>query len=248
MKKGILITGSSQGIGLGIARQYAQNDFHVFLNYLKNDEKAEHAKKELEKLGGTVTLHRADVRSKKQVIDMFDEIKGSGVSLDTVVLNAVDEIPKPIDKVSLEEWHQVLLTKLDGAFLVSKYSIPLLQNSDNPALVYITSSDGWRPNGEYIAYQVGTAGLIAMFIANAIYLSKKYKIRVNAVAPGPVKTGLWEKAGQSEEMWNDFAKNNPVGRVATVEDVAKAVWYVAEDPNKFINATTINVDGGSQFL
>jgi NAD(P)-dependent dehydrogenase (short-subunit alcohol dehydrogenase family) len=139
------------------------------------------------------------------------------------------------------------VTKLDGAFLITKYAVTLLAKSSNPAITFITSSVGWRPDGQYLAYQVGTAGLIAMANANAQYLCKKYKIRVNSVAPGPVKTALWQKAGATEETWKDLLELSPVGRLATVEDVASAVWYVSEDLKSFINGTTINVDGGSQW-
>lgn len=73
-------------------------------------------------------------------------------------------------------------------------------------------------------------------------------VSLNAVAPGAIRTGIWEKAGQSEEMWADFENRSPVGRVATPTDVAEAVWFLAEDPRRFINGTTINVDGGSQWV
>lgn len=245
--KAIMVTGSSQGIGFGIAQYYASRGFHVCVNYLSNDELAKKAVLQLEDAGASVSLHRCDVTNEDAVKDMYAEIEALGHQLETVVTNATDEIPKPIDEATLDEWHQVLLTKLDGAFLVTKYAIGPLRGAANPAIIFITSSEGWKPDGEYIAYQVGTAGLIAMMIGNAKYLAKKHGIRVNAVAPGPVKTGLWDKAGQSEEMWQSFSERSPVGRVPTTEDVAAAVWFLAEDPMKFLNGTTINVDGGSQW-
>jgi NAD(P)-dependent dehydrogenase (short-subunit alcohol dehydrogenase family) len=246
--KAILITGSSQGIGLGIAKYYATREFHICVNYHENEKRADDAIAELRDLGATPTLHRADVTVEPAVKEMYDEIDASGHQLETVVVNATHEIPKPIDEVTFEEWHRVLLTKLDGAFLAIKYAIPLLAKADNPAIVVITSSEGWRPDGEYLAYQVGTAGLISIMIGNSRYLCNKYRIRVNAVAPGPVHSGLWEKAGESDEMWQEFAQKTPTGRVATTDDVAAAVWYLAEDPQKFLNGTTVNVDGGKQWI
>lgn len=245
--KAILITGSSQGIGLGIGQYYAARGFHVCINYLKNDDKARQALAGLQESEGSASLHRCDVRDEKAVTQMYADIAALGHTLETVVVNAADEVPKPIDEATLDEWHRVLLTKLDGAFLTIKYAIPLLQKSENPAIIVITSSEGWRPNGEYIGYQVGTAGLISIMAGNSRYLCKKYGIRVNAVAPGPIHSGIWEKAGQTDQMWKDFANRSPVGRVATGADVAAAVWYLAEDPNKLLNGTTVNVDGGSQW-
>jgi NAD(P)-dependent dehydrogenase (short-subunit alcohol dehydrogenase family) len=246
--KAILITGSSQGIGFGIAKYYAERDFHVCINYLKNDEKATQALTSLKASGGSASLHRCDVRNESTVKAMYDDIVALGHQLETVVVNATDEVPKPIDEATFDEWHQVLLTKLDGAFLSIKYSVSLLEHAANPAIVVITSSEGWRPDGEYLAYQVGTAGLISIMVGNSRYLAKKYGIRVNAVAPGPVPSGLWDKAGQTDGMWEDFRSRSPVGRTATTEDVGAAVWCLAEDPRKFLNGTTINVDGGSQWV
>lgn len=247
--KAILITGSSQGIGFGIAKYYAARDFHVCLNYNKDTSKANEAVASLRKLGATPSLYRCDVKDEHDVRRMYDQIAGSGHQLETVVVNATDEIPKAIDEATLQEWHQVLLTKLDGAFLAIKYAIPLLRNADNPAIILITSSEGWRPDGEYLAYQVGTAGLISIMVGNSRYLCKKYGIRVNAVAPGPVHSGLWAKAGgETEQMWREFEEKTPVGRVATTNDIGAAVWYLAEDPMKFLNGTTVNVDGGKQWV
>ena len=243
-KDAILITGASKGIGLWIAEKFCKEWIHVFINYHQDDIAAKSAKKFLDNLQWWSTLIKCDVRSEKQVITMFTEIQKSWFSLESVVVNAVHEIPQPIDEVSFQDWHSVLLTKLDGSFLITKYCIELLKLADNASITYITSEDGIRPSWEYIAYQVWTAGLIAMCHAQSQYLAKKYKIRCNAIAPWPIKTPLWEKAWQSDEMWEGFNKSTPIGRVGTVKDVADAVWYVSRDPNKFINWTTIQIDGG----
>lgn len=245
--RGILITGGTQGIGRGIAEFYTGRGFHAFLNYLSQTSVAEGAAKAILDAGGSCSLHQADVRVEADVAGMCEAIAESGHQLETLVINAVDEVPKAVDEATFDEWHRVLLTKLDGAFLSLKYAIPLLRKADNPAVAFITSSDGWRPTGEYVAYQVGTAGLIAMANGNSKYLAKKYGIRVNCVSPGPVRTGLWKKAGEAPNMWEDYAARNPLGRVATVEDVAAAVWTLSEDPRKFLNGTMINVDGGTQW-
>ena len=246
--KSVLITGGTRGIGLGIARKYASEGFHCFLNFLSDDSNAHLALNEIEALGGSGTLLKGDVRDFALMQNQYDVIKESGHSLETLVIGAVDELPKAVDEASVDEWHKVLLTKLDGAFVAIKLAVPYLASAENPSVIFLTSADGWRPDGSYLAYQVGTGGLVTMAIANAIYLCKKYRIRVNSVAPGPVRTDLWRKAGETEELWKSLNERSPVGRVATVEDVAEAVWFLAQDPRKFLNGTTINVAGGTQWL
>lgn len=141
-----------------------------------------------------------------------------------------------------------MLTKLDGAFLCTKHAIPLLQQSDNPSVTYITSVDGERPDGDYIGYQVGTAGLIAMTKANAVYLGRKHGIRVNAVAPGPVRTQLWGPDLTNEDMWQRFNTKSPLHRVGTGTEAGDACVFLANDPHRFLNGAFIDVDGGSRLV
>lgn len=247
-KKVVLVTGSSKGLGSAISRRFAAAGYHAIVTY-HNDRAAGLAVVQaIIDAGGSATLHQLDVRSEESVSRLLSDVSSVHGRLDTLVSNAVTEIAKPIDAASLDEWHQVLLTKLDGAFLTTKYAIPLLVKSDNPSVIYITSGDGERPNGEFIGYQIGTAGLIAMTKANAVYLAKKFGIRVNAVSPGPVKTPLWDQlGGENEEMWRGFADSAPVKRIATPEDVADACYFLASDARKFLNGVFLHVDGGSQW-
>ena len=157
----------------------------------------------------------------------------------------MQEIAKSIDNASFEEWKLVTSTKIDGVFLCTKYALPLLRQSENANVINLTSHDGERPNPAYLAYCVGTAGVIAMTKALAVSLPKE-GIRVNAVSPGPIRTPLWDAlGGGNEEMWREFSQENPMGRNATEADVANAVMMLVNDPGKFLNGNFLYVNGGN---
>jgi NAD(P)-dependent dehydrogenase (short-subunit alcohol dehydrogenase family) len=114
--KAILITGSSQGIGRGIAEYYAANGFHVFVNYLSRTDLANKVVSGIVALGGSASAEQADVRNEDQVRGLYTSIEATGHNLKTVVINATDEIPKPIDLATFDEWHQVLSPSLTALF------------------------------------------------------------------------------------------------------------------------------------
>lgn len=245
MKKVALVTGSSQGIGKAIAKKLAENGYITYITYLKNKTLGELTVKEIIKKGGKGILVKLDVKSEEGVKTVFGKIKKEQGQLNVLVNNAGIDISKDIETASLKDWQDVVNTKIDGNFLCTKYALPLMKNQDNPNLIIIVSSLGERPDPDYPAYSIGTAGTIAFTKAMALYLGK-YGIRTNAIGPGTTKTAMWDDLGEnSDEMWRKFAKNNPMGRVSTPEDIANATLMVINDKSKLINGNIIYMDGGS---
>lgn len=243
----IAITGASKGIGAQIARRYGALGCAVYVTYRTDEAGARTVAAQVEEAGGVGHVVALDVKDEASVRHLYDEIDRDHGCLDVLVSSAVQEIAKTIEDATFDEWHTVLLTKLDGAFLNTKYALPLLKRSKNGSVVYITSFDGEMPDGDYIGYQTGTAGLIGLAKAMAVYLPR-FGIRANALSPGAVRTPLWDAlGGEDESMWAGFAKRNPMGRIATTEDVADACVFLTEDPHRFINGNFLYVDGGARW-
>ena len=115
---------------------------------------------------------------------------------------------------------------------------------ENANLIIITSTLGEYPKPEYLAYSVGSAGIIAFAKAMALELSK-YGIRTNAVCPGTTRTFMQESIrGTNEDVWNNLANNNPMGRLSTPQDIASVVMSIIKDVSRYLNGTVIHVDGG----
>ncbi|MBI5127158.1 SDR family oxidoreductase [Candidatus Roizmanbacteria bacterium] len=245
MKKVALVTGSSQGIGRAIAINLAENGYITYVTYLKNKPKGERVINEITKKGGKAILVKLDVKSEENVKRVFEKIKTEYGQLNVLVSNAGIDIPKTIEIASFKDWQDVVNTKINGNFLCTKYGLPLMKNQDNANLIIIVSSLGEKPDPDYPAYCIGTAGTIAFTKAMALYLGK-YNIRTNAIGPGTTKTQMWVDIGEnSDEMWKTFEKNNPLGRVSTPEDIANSILMIINDKSRFLNGNIIYIDGGS---
>jgi len=244
-ERAALVTGSSKGIGAAIAKRLAREGYHAFVTYYRDEPAGRRVVADIESAGGRATLLHLDVRSQDSVLGVMHTIEQRVDHLNVLVNNAVMEIAKNIEDASFEEWKIVTETKIDGAFLCTKHAVPLLRKADNPNVIIITSYDGVKPQPDYIAYCIGTAGLIAFTKAMAVYLPR-YGIRVNAVSPGTTRTPLWDAlGGDNEQMWARFAERNPMGRIPTVEDVAEAVVMIVNDSTRYLNGNFVYVNGGA---
>jgi len=117
------------------------------------------------------------------------------------------------------------------------------QKSKNANIIYITSSLGDNPDPNFPAYCIGTAGIVAFTKAMAKDLGQ-YGIRVNGVSPGTTRTPMCDTMdGDNDTMWKKFAKNNPMKRVSTPEDIANCVMMIINDESEYLNGNFIYMNG-----
>lgn len=244
LKKVAVVTGSSKGIGKAIAIRLAKDGYFVYVTYHTDINGGLDVVNQITKNGGQASLHKLDVSNEDSVIKLMDSIEKEFHYLDVLVNNAEKDVSKNIEESSFEEWQLAFNTKIHGAWLSTKYAIPLLKKSENANIVIVSSSADERPSPEILSYAVATGATNSFMKAIAIYLSK-YKIRVNAVMPGQVRTANWGKLEKDDALWKSFAKNNPLKRVATTEDIADAVMILVNDPHKFLNGNFFFVNGGN---
>ena len=241
--KAALITGSSKGIGRAIAGKLAVEGYFVFVTYLTDQEGAQKVHEEIGKKRSRIL--KLDVREEDSVKQVMEAVREEKGQLDVLVNNAGVEVPKQIEEISFAEWKQVLNTKINGVFLCAKYALPLLKKSVAGNVINLTSSMGDNPNYRYPAYCTATAGVDVLTKVLAVDFAR-YGIRTNAVSPGETLTPMWESLGGTDpQLWERFAKENPMGRVCTVEDIAEVVWMIISDKTQFLNGNTIYVNGGN---
>lgn len=238
-----ITTGSSKGIGKAIAIRLAKEKYFSIVTFNTDEAGADETLKEVKKVGDGMKA-RLDVISENSVKSIFNLIQKKFGQLDILVNNAGIEKPFPIEKVSLEDWNSVIYTKINGHFLCTKYAVPLLKKSKAPHIFSIVSSLGEKPDPDYPAYCVGTAGTIAFTKMMALQLGK-YGVRVNGIAPGTTRTPMWNTMGGNDEgMWESFAKGNPLGRVSTPEDIANVVALLLTKDAEYLNGNIVYVNGG----
>lgn len=243
MQKVALVTGSSKGIGKAIAIRLAKDGYFVYVTYLNDETGGQATVDEIKKMGGQSSLQLLDVSDENSVSQLTASIADESGHLDVLVNNAERDVTKTMEKASYTEWKLAFDTKLHGAWLCTKYSLPLLKKSKNANVIIISSNADERPSPEVLSYAVATAATNSFVKAMAIHLPP-FGIRVNAVMPGQTRTANWGELEKDDALWESFAKSNPMKRVTTTEDVADAVMLLINDPHKFMNGNFFYVNGG----
>ena len=236
MRKTVLITGGSRGLGASISKVFAQNGYNIIINYKSSDNLANNLKQELESNYHTkVMLIKADISKENEVTQMFQNIIQKYPKIDVLVNNASIALDNDLDNKDALEFKRVLDVNLLGTYLVTKYSLDLF---DTGAIINVASTNGIDTGYiESIDYDASKAGVIALTHDFARALAPN--IRVNAVAPG------WINTDMTSNLNPDFkVKEILLKRFADPEEVAKVVFFLASSDASYINDTIIRVDGG----
>ncbi len=241
----IAITGAGAGIGRGLALHFHGLGWRVAA--LDRDRAA------LAELAALLPRARCltavcDVGKESQVARAFGRIETwlDGAPLTCLVNNAglADPYSGPLETMELAAWRGWIDASLTAAFLCSRAALPLLRRGEGASVVNISSTRSRQSEPETFAYAAAKGGLDALTHAMAVSLGPQ--IRVNAVAPGWIETGPWQKAQHRTEAEHRAIDQDqhPAGRVGRVEDIAAAVEWLAGPGAGFMTGQRIVVDGG----
>jgi NAD(P)-dependent dehydrogenase (short-subunit alcohol dehydrogenase family) len=239
--KTALITGGNSGIGLATARLFVAEGARVAITG-RNKSTLDAAAKEL---GPNALVFRADVSDSRTHESVFGEIKEQFGHLDVVFANAGIGTFAPIAETSDEMFSDVLRTNLTGVFFTVKSALPLMRTGGSIVLNgSIAESVGFPGSA---AYAASKGGMQSMARAMAPELSP-LGIRINLIAPGPIKTPIAERSSLPPEQMVGIVKllesGIPLGRRGEAEEVAKVVLFLASDESSFVHVAEIAVDGG----
>ncbi len=241
MDKCALITGATRGIGKQIAITLAKQGYNIALNYRKENEELENTKKEIEEIGVQVLAVKGDVANfencenfVKQVIERFGQI-------DVLVNNAGITKDMLLMRMKKEDFEQVIDTNLVGTFNVTKNVVPYMMKARSGRIINISSVVGISGNAGQTNYSASKAGIIGFTKSLAKEIASR-NILVNAVAPGFIETNMTDVL--KDDVKQEIAKNIPLKRMGTTQDVANVVKFLASDDSSYITGQVINVDGG----
>lgn len=241
MDKCALITGATRGIGKQIAIILAKQGYNIALNYRKENEELENTKKEIEEIGVQVIAVKGDVANfedcenfVKQVIERFGQI-------DVLVNNAGITKDMLLMRMKKEDFEQVIDTNLVGTFNVTKNVVPYMMKARSGRIINISSVVGISGNAGQTNYSASKAGIIGFTKSLAKEIASR-NILVNAVAPGFIETNMTDVL--KDDVKQEIAKNIPLKRMGTTQDVANVVKFLASDDSSYITGQVINVDGG----
>lgn len=248
-----LITGSSSGIGAEIGRAFAKVGANVILNYPEESEeaKAQQIVREIEDKKFSCIAIKADVSKEDEVLAMFDTILGEFGTLDILVANAGIQRDSKFIDMSLEDWRQVIEVNLTGAFLCAREAAKeFLRRGVVPErsvaagkIIFTSSVHQVIPWAEHANYAASKGG-IALLMKTIAQELAPHRVRVNAIAPGAIKTSINKAAWESREAQASLLKLIPYGRIGETKDIGPVAVWLASDYSDYVTGTTIFVDGG----
>ena len=242
MSKVALVTGSSRGIGRATALRLAADGFDIIVNYNRSGKQAMQVVDAIKGKGRKAVAIKADVskwREAKALVDKSIEALGR---LDVLVNNAGIYLRTVLEDLTPEEWDRRVATNLSSVFYCTRAALPALKKSGSGRIINISSEDGFKGADRNSEYAASKAGIIGFTKAAAQELAK-YNVMVNAIAPGPVDTDML--AGDTPKRKRQRAKEIPLGRLGTPEDVAAVVSFLASKDSDWMTGATIHVNGGS---
>ncbi len=239
-----LITGASSGIGRATAEAMARQGARVAVNYLKNRAGAEAAAGAISKAGGEAMAVRADVTSSADVRSMVDAVRNLWGRVDILVNNAGDLLARrTLVDMTEDYWDQVVALNLKSVFLCVKAVWQEMTARESGCIINITSIAGRNGGGPgAAAYAAAKGGVITYTKGLAKELAPR-GVRVNAVAPGVIRTPYHDRYS-SPELFKNYIASVPMGRAGTSEEVADVVVFLASPAARYMTGETVEVNGG----
>jgi 3-oxoacyl-[acyl-carrier protein] reductase len=236
-----LITGSSRGIGSGIAEELADKGANVVINYRASAGAAEEVATGIRERGGEAMISQADVTDEEEVAAMHEEVDDAYGSVDVLINNAGINVDTLFSEMTRAEWDRVIEVDLTGAFVCTKEFFDDIAEAEEGRLINISSVVGKQGNLGQANYAAAKSGMFGLTRTLAIELADSGSTS-NCVAPGFTETAMIE--GIPEQVRDRIRSEIPLGRFATVEEVASTVRFIASPEASYITGEVVDVNGG----
>ncbi len=246
-----IVTGANSGIGKAVAIALGHAGADVVVNYLVGEDDAESVCKEIRQCGSAAMAILADVSNEQQVEDMFEQARASFGTIDILVNNAGIQRDAPFEQMTLQQWRQVIDVNLTGQFLCAREAIrEFKRRGVNPEvscsagkIICMSSVHELVPWAGHVNYAASKGGVMLMMKSIAQEVAP-YRIRVNSIGPGAIRTSINRPAWETKEAYEKLMKLVPYKRIGEPEDIARAAVWLASDEADYINGTTLFIDGG----
>ena len=237
-KKWALVTGGGKRIGATIAETLHNKGFNVAIHYNSSCDAADQLCAQLNaKQQDSSIAIGADLTDQDALENLIPSLIGKTKRLDVLVNNASTFYPTPIEKITLEDWENLLGTNLKAPLFLSKYAAKYLKQSQG-IIINIVDIHSKKPLKEHPIYGSAKSGLAMLTRSLATDLAPD--IRVNGISPGLI---LWPESSPSEQVKNNILQQIPLKKIGNSEDIANCVLFLIEDA-PYITGEIIAVDGG----
>lgn len=236
-----IITGGASGIGKATAILFAEEGCKTIIADI-DSKLGKRVEKLIRNRSGEAFFVKTDVTDSSEVKNLMNKTVEKYGKLDILFNNAGIYFMKQFEKLTENDWDKTFDINLKGAFLCSKYALPLLKKTKG-TIINTASGLGITPEPESVAYCASKAGLINLTRSMALEYSKN-GIRINCICPGPILTPLLKKALRTKKELDRVASNMPMKRLGTSEEVAKVVLFLTSDDASYVTGAIYTVDGG----
>ncbi|MDQ3289344.1 MAG: SDR family oxidoreductase [Pseudomonadota bacterium] len=240
-----VVTGSDSGIGQATAIAFAREGADVAVTWFHDEEGAQQTLREIEAAGRRGFVTQLDVRD-PDVVEQFFQTVDDRLGTPTILVNnaGIDSAGVPVKDMSLDHWHNIISSNLDGPFFCCQQFIRRLDGSDrHGSIINITSVHQEIPRAGAAGYDVSKGGLRNLTTTLALELAEK-NINVNNIAPGMVLTPMNQSAIDDPEVLEKQVQSIPMKRAAQPEEIAHAAVFLASGDARYIHGATLVIDGG----
>ena len=246
-----LVTGGNSGIGKAVAIALGEAGAEVVVNYRRGEDQAREVVVEIEKSGSRAFAHQADVSQEDQVSAMFEKMKTELGTVDILINNAGLQQDAPFDEMTLAQWNQVINVNLTGQFLCAREAVREFKRRGvvpevscaAGKIICISSVHEIIPWAGHVNYAASKGGVMLMMKSIAQEVAP-YRIRVNSIAPGAIRTPINTDAWQTPEAYEALMKLVPYRRIGEPEDIGRAAVWLASDHADYVTGISLFVDGG----
>jgi glucose 1-dehydrogenase len=250
-----LVSGANSGIGKAIAIALCRAGADVVINYRNGDDAARAAAEEATHCGcssnGKALIHQADVSDETQVQQMFRRMFDELGTIDILVANAGLQQDAPFEQMTLKQWNTVIGVNLTGQFLCAREAVREFKRRGvrkdiscaAGKIICMSSVHDVIPWAGHVNYAASKGGVMLMMKSIAQEVAP-YRIRVNSICPGAIRTPINREAWETPEAYRDLLKLIPYKRIGEPEDIARTAVWLASDEADYITGANLYVDGG----
>jgi len=246
-----LVTGASSGIGRAIALALGQSGADVVVNFVAGEDKAELVCREIREFGVRAIAVKADVSDEDQVMAMFSRMLGEFGTIDVLVNNAGLQQDASFENLTLKQWNKVLGVNLTGQFLCAREAVREFKRRGVRAnvscsagkILCISSVHEVIPWAGHVNYAASKGGVMLMMKSLAQEVAP-YRIRVNSICPGAIRTPINMEAWGTPEAYSDLLRPIPYKRIGEADEIGRAAVWLASDYADYVHGISLFVDGG----
>jgi len=246
-----LVTGGASGIGKAVAIALGQAGADVVVNFRRGEDQAKEVVAEIRKSGSRAYAQKADVSDEDQVKNMYQKMIREFSTIDILINNAGLQKDAPFDEMTLDQWNAVINVNLTGQFLCAREAVRefkrrgVVKSVSCAAgkIICMSSVHEIIPWAGHVNYAASKGGVMLMMKSIAQEVAP-FRIRVNSIAPGAIRTPINRQAWQTQQAYDELMELVPYKRIGEPDDIARAAVWLASDYADYVNGISLVVDGG----